>query len=142
MLTSTKLVSLIEGNADELSRKWLAIVRKDESTPTYQKYDEEKLYKRAYSVYSQLSKWVSRDTTKSEIAKIYRELGKKRREEGFGLAEVVRALTITRRVLWVKVQSDGFLDTALDLRTAIELSNIVIVFFDRAIFYTIEGYNA
>jgi hypothetical protein len=33
------------------------------------------------------------------------------------------------------------LDTALELHQAIELNNRVVLFFDRAIYYTILGYE-
>jgi hypothetical protein len=68
-------------------------------------------------------------------------LGAQRREEGFSLAEVIQALIIARRHIWLKVQSEGFLDTILDLNQAMELSNRVVLFFDRAIVYTAVGYE-
>ena len=109
-------------------------MRNHPGTPTYRSYDEEELYNRAFRVYSQLGKWLSRDTTKADIAKKYNALGAQRRQEGFKVSEVIQALTITRRVLWFKVLQDGLLDNALDLRSAIDLNNQVVQFFDRAIF--------
>ena len=61
--------------------------------------------------------------------------------EGFALSEVIQALLVIRRVLWFKVQSDGFLDTALDLNMALALYNRVLLFFDRAIYFTSLGYE-
>lgn len=139
---SKKLVSLIESHADKLSKEWLKRVREHSGTPTYHTYDEKKLYDRAYNVYSQLGKWLSADTTKEDIERLYTGIGKHRRKEGFKLSEVIMALVMTRRVLWYKIQSDGLLDTALDLNLAIDLSNQTIVFFDRAIFYTAKGYES
>ena len=141
MTVSQRLVTLIERNADELTRKWLEIIRTHPETPTYRSYDEKRLYGRAFRVYSQLGKWISHHTSKQEIAEIYRALGGQRRGEGFGLAEIVLALILTRRVLWQKVQSDGLLDTALDLNMAMDLHNHVALFFDRAIVHSIRGYE-
>ena len=141
MQTSGKLVRLIEDNADVLAKKWIALVQSHPGTPTYKTYDEEELYDRAFRVYSKLGKWLSRETTKTDIAKEYNALGAKRQREGFKLSEVVKALTTTRNVLWFKVLEDGFLDTALDLRSAICLENEVIQFFDRAIFFASIGYE-
>ena len=138
---SKKLVDLIERNADELTKSWLCDVRKDECTPTFHTYDQLKLYERAYTVYSQLGKWVSHETTKEEIAKHYMELGAERREEGFSLSEVIQALIIIRRHLWRKVLGEGLLDTILDLYQAIELNNRVLLFFDRAMYYVAAGYE-
>lgn len=136
-----RLVKLIESHADELSRNLLQDLRKRDSTSTFHTYDEKEIYERAFNVYSHLGKWISRETTKDKIAKHYTALGAKRRKEGFALSEIIQALIMTRRHLWLKVLAEGFLDTALDLNQALDLNNRVILFFDRAIFYTAVGYQ-
>ena len=141
MVVSKKLVRLIERNAEDLSNKWVDQITHREDAPTYANYDRQQLYKRAFSVYGQLGKWLSKDTRKSDIKRQYVALGKRRRKEGFAVSEVVQALTITRRILWFKVQSDGFLDTALDMKAAINLNNQVLTFFDRAIFFVCKGFE-
>ena len=141
MFISQKLVELIERHADQLATKWLEDVRKRPETPTYHTFDRDRLYRRVHLVYSQLGKWVSYETTKEDIAAHYTALGAQRRKEGFALSEVIYALTLSRRYIWLKVLSDGFLDTALDLHKAMELNNRVILFFDRAIYYTALGYE-
>jgi len=138
---SEKLVKLIELNADQLTKNWLSDVQKHPTTPTYHTYDKKKLYQRAFGVYSQLGKWISRDTSKEDIEEHYIALGKQRRQEGFALSEVLQALIITRRHVWLKVLSEGLLDTALDFHKALELNNRVVLFFDRATFFTSLGYE-
>lgn len=142
MTVSMSLVELVERDADHLTKKWLEIIRAHEGMPTYHTYDEEKLYERCFSVYSQLGKWLSAETTKEEIRAIYTALGAQRRKEGFQFSEVLEAFVITRRVLWSKVESEGLLDTALDLNQALALSDRAIVFFDRAMFYACQGYES
>jgi hypothetical protein len=139
---STKLVELIERDADHLTQRWLEIVRGHEDLPTYGAYDEHKLYERGFTVYSQLGRWLSSETTKEGIKAAYTALGAQRRLEGFRLSEVIEALIITRRVLWAKIESDGLLDTALDLNQALELNDRALVFFDRAMFYAAQGYES
>ncbi len=141
MFISQKLVELIERDADKLTIRWLEDVRKRPETPTYHTFDRDELYHRAHTVYSQLGKWISYETTKEDIATHYIALGVQRRKEGFALAEVIEALILTRRYIWLKVLSDGLLDTAMDLHKAMELNNRVILFFDRVIYYTAKGYE-
>lgn len=136
-----KLVDLIERNAAELTNNWLADVRREMSQTTYQKFDNIELYNRAFRVYSQLGRWISRETTKEDIARDYMALGAERRKEGFALSEVIHALILIRRNLWKKILAEGVLDTTLDLYQAIELNNRVTLFFDRAIYYTAVGYE-
>lgn len=138
---SKNLVELIERSADELTNQYLEDVKQHSHLPTYRAFDEKELYKRAYRVYSQLGKWISQETTKEEIKSYWRDLGKQRREEGFPLPEIILSLSMLRRHLWIKVQAEGLLDTALDLYQAMELHNRVITFFDRAIYYAACGYE-
>jgi hypothetical protein len=142
MVLSAKLVELIERNADQLTKRWLDIVQTDECTPTYHTYDKDKLYQRAFSVYSQLGKWLSDEASQDETTKIYTALGAQRHREGFQLSEVLQALILTRRVLWTKVQTDGLLDTVLDLNQALQLRNQTIRFFDRAMVCMAKGYES
>jgi hypothetical protein len=138
---SQKLVHIIERDAHDLTNNWLKDIRQNSSLPTYRAYDEKELYHRAYRVYSQLGRWISHETTKDEIRVYWTALGRQRREEGFALSEIILSLEMIRRHLWQKVQSEGFLDTALDLLQAIELYNRVMLFFDRAIYYAALGYE-
>lgn len=142
MLPTKRLVDLIERNADGLSKAWLKDVQGREDMPTYQFDDPDRLYERVYRVYSQLGKWISSPTTKQDIRAYYTVLGAERYREGFQVSEIVQALTLTRRHLWLKVLFEGLLDTALDLHGAMELNNSVVLFFDRAILYTVQGYEA
>jgi hypothetical protein len=138
---SRKLVDLIERNAEELTNRWLADVRREASLTTYHGFDDRELYERAYQVFSHLGKWISRETTKDAVARDYMALGCRRREEGFALSEVIRALILIRRNLWRKVMEEGLLDTSYELYQAIELNDRVTLFFDRAILYTTLGYE-
>jgi hypothetical protein len=138
---SDQLIELIEKNADKLTDSWLRDVQKHPATPTYHVFDRDKLYQRAFRVYSQLGKWLSRETTKDDIRDYYTALGRRRQREGFALSEVIQALIITRRHVWLRIEEEGLLETSLDLHKGLELTNRVIVFFDRAILYTALGYE-
>lgn len=50
------------------------------------------------------------------------DIRKQRRLEGFALSEVIQALIIIRRQIWLKIQTDGYLDTALDFLSFITMS--------------------
>ncbi len=138
---SRKLVDLIEKSADEMSRNYVAEISRDPRMPTYKKLDSEDIYRRTYNVYSQLGKWMSRETSREQIRVHWTSLGALRRREGFPLSEIVLSLCHERRLLWNKVQAEGLLDTALDLYQALDLQHRVVVFFDLALYYAAVGYE-
>jgi len=138
---STRLVELIQRNADRLTKAWLADVKQRPETPTYHGYPDDVLHRRVHEVYKNLGKWISRQTTVEEIASVYTALGCQRYREGFTLSEVLEALILTRRHLWLLVLKEGFLETALDLQAALELNARAVLFFDRSMYYTAVGYE-
>jgi hypothetical protein len=141
MYHTNNLVNLIERNAESLAKQWLEIVRTNPGTPTFHNWDEDQLFTRVYKVYSYLGQSISEQTTREDIEREYVALGRQRFAEGFALSEVIQALIISRRVLWLKIEADGFLDTAMDLHLGLDLNNKVVLFFDRAIYYTTIGFE-
>ncbi len=140
-LICKQLVDLIERNAARLTQAWLSDVKQRPETPTYHTYPDDLLYERVHAVYQNLGRWVCRETTAAEIAHVYAALGRQRQAEGFALSEVLEALILTRRHLWLLVLSEGFLDTALLLQQALDLNARAVLFFDRAMYFTSLGYE-
>lgn len=138
---SRKLVDLIESNADELTTNYVLSIQRDQRMPRYQGFDQKEIFKRAYRVYSQLGRWLSRETTKEEMKDYWTALGRQRKKEKFPFSEIVLSLCHIRRVLWEKVQAEGVLDTALDLYQAMDLHQRVVLFFDRAMYFAAVGYE-
>ncbi len=134
-------MSLIQRNTDKLTKRVMADIKKHPGAETYHALDEAKLYSRVYEVYREFKHWMLDESTKEDIERVYLALGKQRKQEGFALSEVIQALIIARRHIWLLVDSEGFLDTALDLHNAIDLVNRSILFFDRAIYFTAMGYE-
>ena len=138
-MVSRKLIKVIQDHSSDLARKWLQNVQKSSTTPTYQTFDEKALLERVQNVYANLGKWLEEET--SQVEHYYTALGAERLEEGFKLSEVLSALSITKRVLWEHVLTQGLLDSALDLHQALELNNQVVLFFDKAAYYVAVGYE-
>lgn len=138
---SRRLVELIERDAGELTTSYVDTIRRDTRMPTYSKLPAGDLYDRTYAVYSRLGKWVSHDTTREEVKEYWTALGRQRRREGFPFSEIVLSLCHERRLLWAKIQSEGLLDTAIDLYQAAELNHRVMLFFDLALYYAAVGYE-
>jgi len=140
-MISEKLMRLIETHADELTSRWLKEVRVHRDTQTYWTFPEDQLRMRAFDVYSRLGRWVGHEERNEEVAASYRALGAERLAEGFRLSEVVAALELTKNVLWVFVLGHGFFDSVVQVYQTLELYNSVVTYFDRAVFYTIRGYE-
>jgi cell fate (sporulation/competence/biofilm development) regulator YlbF (YheA/YmcA/DUF963 family) len=138
----SKLIQLIEDNAEELTRRLCKDLLSREETKNYKKLSEDVVCERVYDVYSKLDKWLSKEKQDSgEVRKYYTELGKKRFKEGIPLHEVVMALMLIKRHLWLYVREKHFFDSTYECYQALEMNNKVVLFFDRAIYFTTMGYE-
>jgi hypothetical protein len=139
-LLTRRFVKMIETRADKVAKLWLKEVRQSRHTPTYHHFSEEELFKRAMAIYERLGYWLSPETKQEEIRHFYMNLGRQRYQEGFGIDEVVMAIILLKRYLWLEVLSEGLTQTNLELYQALELNNQVVLYFDRAVYYSIVGY--
>lgn len=138
---SAKIISFIEGNASRIAEEWINDIKNNETTPTYRHVPREELMRNALFIYRQIGHWVDYETSKDEIAQNYFYLGVKRFKEGVPLGEVVYALILARRHIWIAVESEGLFSTALEMYQYLDLINRVVLFFDRVTYYVVDGYE-
>jgi len=139
MLTS-RLVSMIEQHAEQLTERIVHQLRTDPRTPSYHHLDAQEDHDRVFAVVHNLGKYLDRESD-TAMEWSYRKLGQKRFREGVPLAEVVCALFLTKQVIRHYVQTEGWVDTALDLRQQLELYALIERFFERAIYFTVLSFE-
>jgi len=140
MLTK-KMVDLIEANALQLSKDIKRKLLTHSSTRSYQDIDEKTLHDWIYDVCSRYSYWLDEDKEKGEVQQHYKDLGKERFRQNFELPEVISALYLTKRRLWEFIAISREVDSALNLNQIIELSFLLVRFFDHAVLHVTEGYE-
>ena len=140
MLTK-KLIDSIEANALQLSREIKMKLLLHQSTRSYQNIDEKTLHDWIYDVCSRFSFWLDEDKEKGEVQQHYKNLGKERFRQGFELPEVISALYLTKRRLWEFIAASREADSALNLNQIIEVSFLLVRFFDHAVLHVTEGYE-
>jgi ADP-ribose pyrophosphatase YjhB (NUDIX family) len=139
-LISDTLVSLVEEHAEEISGRWLEVVRASSSTPTYATLPPGVMQERAIAALSSFCSWLSGDEDGEVVADFYRTLGRQRREQGFALHEVLSSLTLLRREIWTFIGRREALVDLMEVYRAMELSRRVVLFFDRALYHTARGF--
>jgi len=139
-MISTRLVAMIEDHAEQLTSGLVRSLEQHPRTGGYHTLPRSELHDRAYDVYHNLSKWVTRGS-ESEVEASYADLGRRRRQEGIPLDQVVFALLLTKDHLLEYIRTSGLSDSALDLYQELELLRVVGQFFDRAIYHAVRGYE-
>jgi len=140
-MISEKIVGMIKENADTLTNRLCKDLLSREETKGYRKLNKDIVYERVYDVYSRLDSWLEGDKVKGEVRDHYMKLGVQRFHEDIPLSDVVMALMLIKRHLWLFVQEYNFFDSSFQMMQALEFNNRVVLFFDRAIYFTCIGYE-
>ena len=139
-MLSVRVVQLIENHAEELTRGLLDDLKSNSRTPAYHNLPREELRHRVYNVYRNLGRWLG-EKTDDMIKATYSELGQRRSHEGIPINEVVYALILTKYHLRDYIRTSGLVDSAVDLYQEQQLQRALGQFFDKAIYYTVRGYE-
>lgn len=141
LLISDKLVELVERHSDVIIKRWITRLTIDPTTSAYNQKHIDFIGEKAKEILDNLGKWVSYDTTKGMVGERYAAEGMEMFKMGIPLCEIIRAMYTLRRILWLFVMNESAFESAFELHQMIELSDRVILFFDRAEYYLIRGYH-
>ncbi len=139
MLT-LKLVRLIEKHSEQLAGELTQQIVLSERTSDFRKIPPVDLELAAAELYRNLGEWLLQKTDK-DIESRFRAIGARRAAEGVGLHQFVWALISSRDHLWHFLQREGFACNVVELYGQIELYQMLTQFFDRAVYYGIQGYG-
>jgi hypothetical protein len=139
-MVGTRLVHLIERHSQELAAGLTEKLRQSERTPDLLKIPPEQLRRTAEEVYCNLGEWLLKKTEK-DIEERFRALAARRAAEGVALHQFVWALIISRNYLWKFLREEALADSILALYDELELQQLLNRFFDRAVYYSVLGYD-
>ena len=139
-MLSSRLVQVIENHAEQLTRGLIDDLLSNNRTPHYHHLTREELHYRTYDVYRNLGRWLSNET-EAAIESSYTHLGKKRFAEGIPLREIVYSPFLVKHHLQEYIHFSGMIDSAVDLHGDRELHRLVGRFFDKAVYYTVSGFE-
>lgn len=95
----------------------------------------------ADKVLSEFTTIIDRRTTVEFLADPYVRLGLKCHEDGISASEMVRVFILLKRHIWLFFQESNFAGQPFDVRSIVALNNRTALFFDRAIYYFLFGYE-
>lgn len=134
----TVLAEYIAEHADAWVAAWLAEVEREPTTRRYRDYpDKEELKRDTAALYHYLALWLRTGEWDPRIDPHYQRIGRDRRAEGFLLSEVISAILFAKRHLWNGIVSGKVLSVALEM----EASKAISLFYDKAIYHTVVGYE-
>jgi len=140
-LLSDRMIGVIEENAESIARRWMNDALNNPSTADFRRIDRSRLFRDVREILSQFGKWLGGFYRDADIRNYYTAFGRVSRREGVALSHALSALSLIKKHLWEFALSQGMWRKTLDIYMALELDRRIVIFFDKAVFYTTRGYE-
>ncbi|MGC8657471.1 MAG: hypothetical protein ACP5U1_00185 [Desulfomonilaceae bacterium] len=95
----------------------------------------------AEAVLSEFTTNIDKRTSVETIADKYVQLGIRCCEDGLSYSEMVRVFILLKRHVWLFFQESNFAGQPFDVRSIVALNNRTALFFDRAMYYFLVGFE-
>ena len=139
-MIAVRLVRLIEDHSDDLADGLLKKFQTSPRTKDLRKIPAWELRHRSYEILRHLSEWLL-SKPNSDIQRRYLEIGALRASQEVSLPDLCWAIVLTKEHIWDFLQRQGLLQGPLEIYGEMELLRLLDQFFDRAICYSVEGYE-
>jgi hypothetical protein len=139
-MLAARLIRLVETHAEELVQAVLHDVRTNPRTASFTRVPEADLRHRVHDLYQHLGDWIG-DKTETRIETQYMEGGRRRYHDAVPLAEVVYAMVLFKDHLRQFIRSHGLVESVVELYSEEQLYQLTWSFFDRAVYFTVKGYE-
>jgi hypothetical protein len=120
---------------------WLAALRGSTQTPSYGVVSDEELVTASEFALAQVDEHFSGRVPEGDIASFFHKLGATRAAQGLPLPELVSAILLLKREIWMTARTHGVWESAMDLQRAVDLNRELGRFFDRAVYHSTAGYT-
>ena len=132
---SNVLVKLIERDIEQICENWARDLR--HGAPNLVP-SVSRLLELNRSILYGVQRWLSGDVP-SDFSR-FLTTGAQLKASGVPLPDMVIALALSRRSIWLHVVKKKFLSSPLEIYATLELNNRIIFFYDKVLFAIIEGY--
>jgi len=136
-----KLIELTERHAEAIARQWWSNIKMNPRTPAYHTIPEDIAIRQAVEFYTKFRHLFYSENPFEEANVIFAKFAEDRYRENIPLSQVVYALVLMRRHLWLFAENQATFVTPIEMHQAAESLSRTILMFDYAIFIVISTYD-
>jgi succinate-acetate transporter protein len=131
----------VQDHGEEIASMWLQDLRQSAQTASYNVVSDEELVTASEFALSQVDEHFSGRPAEGDIAAFFHKLGATRAAQGLPLPELISAILLLKREIWMTARTHGVWESAMDLQRAVDLNRELGRFFDRAVYHAAAGYT-
>ena len=133
---SNILVKIIERDFKQISEKWVGDVEKN--IPSLKDHLD-LLNSINSNILDSIQLWLKGYRKKIDFSP-FLDAGSKLSKRGVFLPDVLNAMALSRKAIWIHVLKQNILLSPLEIYTALELNNRIILFYDKVVYALSFGY--
>jgi uncharacterized protein len=131
----------VQNYGEEIANLWLDSLRRSPQTPSYGVVSDAELINASEFALTQVDEYFTGKPSESDIGEFFYQLGATRAAQGLPLPELISAILLLKREIWISARTHGVWESAVDLQKAVDLNRELGRFFDRAVYYSTAGYT-
>jgi uncharacterized protein len=133
--------AFVADHGEEIASMWLQDLRLSAQTPSYRAISDEELVNASEFALNQVGEYFSGEPSGEDISEFFYTLGSTRAAQKLPLPELISAILLLKREIWISSRTHGVWESAMDLQRALDMSRELGRFFDRAVYYAVQGYT-
>ncbi len=133
-LISTIIANMIESDIELFKLRW------QDEVPRY----DDNNYTLLLSIHQKALETIKLWLTGGRVWKNFREfsiVGSQLKKHNVPLKDILSAIAISRKSIWVQVIEKNILHSPLEIYTALEINNRIILFYDKITYFLMKGYE-
>lgn len=136
-----KLIDVLENHTQEISKEWGRVVSKNPRTPSFHTLNPDQYVPHAVSFYRNIRRIYFSEKPHTEETKYFLNYAEEMYKAGVPLNEVIYALMLMRRQIWLFADFNALFVSTLDMHQAVESINRTILMFDHVIHSVAKRYD-
>ena len=140
-MINEQFVAILRSKKDQIVNLWLADFKKTRTLRIIEGIDETTWRRIIGEVMDGFDEVITKDVSKYRICLDFTQFGRELFKDNYATHDIINAMSLLRKVITDVVTNEGFFGTAFQLFQLQELNNKAILYFDRATYYSVLGYE-
>ncbi len=140
-MINEKFVAILRNKKGEIVNLWLEDFKKTRTLRIMEGIDETKWKRIMGEVMDGFDEVLTKDISKYRICLDFTQFGREVFKDNYAMHDIINAMSLLKKVIVEVVTTEGFFGTAFQLFQLQELNNTAILYFDRATYYAVLGYE-
>jgi hypothetical protein len=139
-VAADRLLEFTDRHAEEIASEWWKNIRKNQKVPSYHSLNEKDILPHTIQFYKSLKQFYNSENAFEATASFAKKYTETSFKLGIPLQEIIFALVMMRRQMWIFAEFHALFINALDIHQATDSINRTVLLTDYATYSIVQRY--